>query len=368
MSRLGIRHRLLIAVGVAIALALTAMVAGFNLLLARNLARDADNLLRARAASELSVLRVDKAKLIVQDAPDQATADTYVWVYSGRRALESPRASRLIAGAALRLSSGPARFADVPSLDTRLYSQPVVIRGRRLGTVVTAVSVAPYESTRRTALLASLALGVAVLALVLIAARWLLASALRPVTRMTHQAAAWSEHDLDRRFALAEPRDELSELAATLDGLLDRLATSLRREQRFSAELSHELRTPLARVIGEVELALSRERTPDEHRAALELVRRNAAQLQRIVDTLVAAARTQTGTPRGTADAHTVAVDVAGACADLAAERGVAIAVERPPQPIRLGVDAELTERILQPVLENGCRYGSSTGWRAASA
>src|SRR5437868_11169455 len=68
---------------------------------------------------------------------------------------------------------------------------------------------------------------------------------------MTRQAADWSEHDLDHRFALGAPHDELTELAATLDGLLDRLAASLRHERRFSAELSHELRTPLARVLAE---------------------------------------------------------------------------------------------------------------------
>ena len=62
----------------------------------------------------------------------------------------------------------------------------------------------------------------------------------------------------------AEPDDEISELAATLDALLDRVAASLRHEQRFSAELSHELRTPLARIIAEAELALRRERAPEE--------------------------------------------------------------------------------------------------------
>ena len=109
------------------------------------------------------------------------------------------------------------------------------------------------------------------LVLVALAARWLLAAALRPVTRMTRQAATWSERDLDRRFELGEPRDELTELAATLDGLLDRLAASLRHEQRFSAELSHELRTPLSRVLAETELALRRERAPEEYRDTLEL-------------------------------------------------------------------------------------------------
>ena len=68
---------------------------------------------------------------------------------------------------------------------------------------------------------------------------------------MTEDAAAWSEHDLDRRFELGEPYDELTRLAATLDALLDRLAASMRHEQRFTAELSHELRTPLARISAE---------------------------------------------------------------------------------------------------------------------
>jgi len=59
---------------------------------------------------------------------------------------------------------------------------------------------------------------------------------------MTRQAAVWSERDLERRFSLGKPYDEVTELASTLDRLLDRLAASLRREQRFSAELSHEQR------------------------------------------------------------------------------------------------------------------------------
>ena len=75
-------------------------------------------------------------------------------------------------------------------------------------------------------------------------------------------ARDWSEHDLDRRFELGPPRDELTALSATLDGLLGRIAASLRHEQRFSAEMAHELRTPLSGVRGEAELALRDDRRP----------------------------------------------------------------------------------------------------------
>jgi signal transduction histidine kinase len=174
---------------------------------------------------------------------------------------------------------------------------------------------------------------------------------------MTRQAATWSERDLDQRFAVGDPYDELTELAATLDGLLDRLAASLRHEQRFSAELSHELRTPIARVLAESELALRRDRPPEEYREALEIVHRNAEQLGRIVDALVAAARHEAAGVRGTADAYSVASE---ASTGLVGEIEIDFEIEDPGAPVRLGIDADLAERILQPVLENACRYGSS--------
>src|SRR5439155_8109447 len=123
----------------------------------------------------------------------------------GGRTLEAPRSGPEVTAAAERLAAGPARTAHVDAADVRLYAAPVVVKGRRLGTVVAGVSLGPYEQTRRSALLASLVLGLAVLALVVLAARWLLASSLRPVARMTRQAAAWSEHSLDHRFALGDP-------------------------------------------------------------------------------------------------------------------------------------------------------------------
>ena len=92
--------------------------------------------------------------------------------------------------------------------------------------------------------------------------------ALAPVREMTASAADWSEHDLAQRFGATPRPDELGELAKTFDALLDRVAASLRHEQRLSAELSHELRTPLARIMAEVELLQRRERPPEERAEA----------------------------------------------------------------------------------------------------
>ncbi len=360
MSPLGLRGRLQFAVGAAVAAALVGLVAGFNLILGHVLDNDARDLARARAEAQIESLRTSGGRLSVGEALDDRSTDAYVWVFSSGRVLERPRAPSAIHRAAHALATGGARFVDVPGHDTRLYAAPVTLDGKRAGTVVAGVSLAPYEQTRRLAVLSSLVLGGLILLVVLVAVRWLLCASLRPVVRMTRQAAEWSEYNLDHRFALGPPHDELTELAATLDGLLDRLAASLRHERRFSAELSHELRTPLARVLAESELALRRERQPDEYRQALELIHRNADQLARTIDALVAAARYEAGGERGTADAHAVADDAARACSGLAAERDIDLTVARPTRALRVGIDPDLAQRIIQPVVENACRYGSS--------
>jgi signal transduction histidine kinase len=358
MSRLGIKRRLLLAVVISVAIALAALTVGFNVILARTLDRDANDLARARATAELGSLRVADGRLVAGEVPDDRSSDAYLWLFAGKQPLEAPRVAQAVSGIAASLAGGPARYVDVSATDTRLYAAPVVLGGKRLGTVVAGVSLAPYEQTRRTALVASLVLSGIVLLIVWLAARWLLAHSLRPVVRLTRQADDWSEHDLDHRFALGPPHDELTELAATLDALLDRLAASLRRERRFSAELSHELRTPLARVIAETELALKRERTPEEYRAALEVVHRGADQLSRTIDALVAAAGYESGGSRGTANAGDAAAGAASACAGLASARNVELRIPT-DTPLRIGVDGDLAERILQPILENAYRYGA---------
>ncbi len=177
---------------------------------------------------------------------------------------------------------------------------------------------------------------------------------------MTEDAAAWSEHDLDRRFGLGDPYDELTRLAATLDALLDRLAASVRHEQRLTAELSHELRTPLARISAEAELALSRPRAGDDYRAGMEAIGRSADQMTRTIDALMAAARQEARVERTSSDARE-AVELAVEAARPAADaRGIELRVTLPPAPLTVALGSDLLERTVQPVLDNAVRYGNA--------
>lgn len=352
-----VRTRLFLIVVAALAVALMCATIAFNLLLAHSAAQDADSVLRQRASSERAQVQVVDGHVRIAETLNDAPGDSSVWVFDGTRAIERPRARADTFAAARALAQQGRRFNTVEDADERLYGSPILSQGRRVGTIVAGVSLGPYEQTRRFALIASLLFATVLLVVVGAAVAWLLRSALLPVARMTEQAEAWSEQDLDRRFAYGEPHDELSRLAYTLDGLLDRIAASLRHERLFSAELSHELRTPLAKIVAEAELALRRPRTSDEYRRVIADIRRNAESITRIVETLLIAAQQKAG-PGGVADAADVARAAAEACEPLAVERGLTLDVEAPERQLRVGVDGDLAERIIYPVLDNACRYG----------
>ncbi len=218
----------------------------------------------------------------------------------------------------------------------------------------------PYDETATIAFVGSVVLAVALLAAVAVLTHWILGKALLPVSRMTDDAAAWSDHDLDQRFDQGEPYDELTQLASTLDALLERLSASLRHEQRFTAELSHELRTPLAKIAAESELALARPRTNESYRDSLGAVSRNAEQMTRTVEALVAAARQEAGLSRSTTDARQGVQLAAEGVGDDALARGVELEVSLPGDAVQVAVELDLLERIIHPLLDNALRYGRS--------
>jgi two-component system sensor histidine kinase VanS len=122
-------------------------------------------------------------------------------------------------------------------------SDPNVVRQvRRLF----AASVARHTHGLHEGLIQS-GIALAIMTAVSVVLGWLVAGrVLRPLRTMTATTRQISERNLSERLALSGPRDELKDLADTVDGLLSRLEEHVAEQQRFAANASHELRTPLA--------------------------------------------------------------------------------------------------------------------------
>jgi signal transduction histidine kinase len=129
---------------------------------------------------------------------------------------------------------------------------------------------------------------------------WLLARrVLRPLRTITDSTRNISENDLHRRHALPGPRDELTELGDTIDGLLGRLERAFDSQCRFVANASHELRTPLTVDLAMLQVALSDPNiTLDSLRAACGEALEAGREQERLIDALLALARSQRGLDR----------------------------------------------------------------------
>jgi two-component system OmpR family sensor kinase len=355
-----LKRRLVLAAIGAVALMLVVFMVVFNLLLDQRLSSDAQGVVSSRAQAGLAVVGVEAGgKLKVEETPHDNALDERVWIFQGAQAIERAHAPADVQTAVNALA-GADRVTTRDVGTQRLLVHPIKQDGTRLGAVVASVSLLPYRHSKNIALIASVVLSLVTLLALAVVARALVGRALRPVAEMTAQASDWSEHDLDRRFALGPPSDELTGLAATLDGLLGRLSATLRHEKRFSAEVAHELRTPLSQLRAETELALARDRSPGELRDALAGVLRYTERMTSVVNTLMAAAEREADAQSGTVDAGEAASAAVAACADSAGERGIDLAASRPSERIEVDADAEMTVQLLAPVISNAIRYGRS--------
>lgn len=118
---------------------------------------------------------------------------------------------------------------------------------------------------------------------------WLVAGrVLAPVRTMTAATRRISDENLDERLAMPGPRDELTELAATIDGLLDRLEAAFEAQRRFVANASHELRTPLAMMRTSLDVAVAKPAPiPAEVRTLDSKLREGLDQADRLLESFL---------------------------------------------------------------------------------
>jgi len=114
---------------------------------------------------------------------------------------------------------------------------------------------------------------------------------LRPLGEMTHSLGRIGPTHLSERVVPAGWPRELQPLAVAFDAMLKRLEDSFARLSQFSADLAHELRTPITNILGEAQVALTRDRTPAEYREVIESTVAECERLSGIVDNLLFVAR-----------------------------------------------------------------------------
>jgi two-component system heavy metal sensor histidine kinase CusS len=121
---------------------------------------------------------------------------------------------------------------------------------------------------------------------------------MQPLEEITLAVERVSSTQLHERIGSIRWPRELATLASSFDRMLDRLEDTFDRLSRFSADLAHELRTPLNNMMGEAEVALSRDRTPEEYREVLQSGLEEYGKLSRMIESLLFLARSENAEAR----------------------------------------------------------------------
>lgn len=116
---------------------------------------------------------------------------------------------------------------------------------------------------------------------------------MRPLRAIATRARGITASQLHERVGAAEWPAELAHLARAFDDMLERLEQSFLRLSQLSADLAHELRTPINNLMGEAEVALSRERGSVAYQRVIESSLEEFGRLSRLIDSMLFLARAE---------------------------------------------------------------------------
>ncbi|HUC81832.1 MAG TPA: HAMP domain-containing sensor histidine kinase [Flavisolibacter sp.] len=114
---------------------------------------------------------------------------------------------------------------------------------------------------------------------------------LRPIKKISNDAAEISAHNLARRIATGTTKDEWFQLADTLNQLLNRLQESFELQRRFISNASHELSTPLTSISSQLQVSLQRERDAADYKRVMQSVYQDVQNMSKLTQTLLAFAK-----------------------------------------------------------------------------
>ena len=204
-----------------------------------------------------------------------------------------------------------------------------------------------------------------ILVLASIGGYFLARKSLSPIALMNQQTQLITAKNLSARLDVAHPRDEVGQLATTINELLARLDAVFQEQKRFIADASHELRTPLAVLRGETEVALQQERATAEYKESLALIKDEAERLSRIVENLFMLARQPVDTPSMVNEPvrlDELVADCVRAAHVLAMQKGLRLKIEGALPPVTVSGDDEMLKRMLLNLLDNSVKYTASGG------
>lgn len=274
---------------------------------------------------------------------------------NGPPELEEPFASGTLPSGGLNLRETVDLGADAGEI--RTSTVPILLGSEQLATLQIVSPLAPVrEEAREAAWLVAAAAGASLLVggVLLTATLW---RALSPLGALAEAARSTELRRLDTRVEVPDVDDEVAVLAREFNTMLERLEQATAQQQEFLASVGHELRTPITIARGHLEmLATVDARDPAAVRETADIVRDELGRMGRLVEDLMAMARTRTPDfvrPRS--------IDLVGWFEELEVKLAGTTGRRRitvlPPPPVTLWADPDRLAQAVLNLTNNALRH-----------
>lgn len=326
---------------------------------------EVDSTLHSQARQVAASISVNAGgQLVFATAPDTIT--DWVRVLDARGDVvyaTAPLRGILLKPDSVRVPLAGGVWDDTTRLQTvhlvRFYARPVQVNG----TVVGVVQVGqPLDLVTETAGLSALVLALLLPVILLLCfggSFWLAGRALAPVRRLTRLADAVQKGgDMRQRVPVPMARDEIRDLAETLNAMLARLDAAFAVQRRFVADASHDLRTPVAAMLSLAENARDGigPQTPAQ---SLEAIAEQAQRMRQLIANLLQLSRADEGrlqVEREPIRLDMLVRDVAVSLLPLAQERRITL---QPGQLDEVSIEGDVSQLLLivMNLVDNALTY-----------
>lgn len=203
-----------------------------------------------------------------------------------------------------------------------------------------------------------------IISLTIAAGYYFVGKALNPVAEIVDKVEEITATNLYERVQVKNEKDEIGELALTFNHMLDRLEQSFEGQKNFVSNISHELRTPLATIVGELQLALIRERSTAEYKEVIRLSLSDAQRLVRLSNGLLDLAKAnydQTAVSMKELRIDELLMDAREAVLKISADYRINILFEREIDDDDDDISVKGNEYLLKVafinLMENACKF-----------
>jgi signal transduction histidine kinase len=188
--------------------------------------------------------------------------------------------------------------------------------------------------------------------------------ATKPLGEIIKTARSLRPFKLHERLPLRHTGDELDQLSATINGLLDRIAAYLERNRQFTANAAHELRSPLAAIRSAVEVALAAPREPEQYQELLCEIVEQISDLGVLVNQLLLLAESESRDRHWRRDPvplDQLATRATDMFEGVAEERGITLRIGR-LFPVTIPGDPWRLKQVFNNLIDNALKFTQPGG------